>query len=85
MRNDDPAPRSVTAGRMTIGLCAALHALSAVAADEPPDAYAYPIFGYPFSCAEHWEGNLKGIGDALGSDCMIQDFVEFDGRVWSRP
>lgn len=44
----------------------------------------HPLFRESFSCSEHWEGNLKGLGDELGSDCVIQQMVEADGRRWMR-
>jgi len=45
----------------------------------------HPIFGQPFACSEHWEGNLTSLGDALGSDCVVEEMVDEDGRQWMRP
>ena len=28
-----------------------------------------------FTCSEHWDGQFKSVGDALGADCMIQEMV----------
>lgn len=44
----------------------------------------YPVLDQSFTCSEHWEGNLKGLGDALGTDCVVQDMVEERGRRWMR-
>jgi len=30
-----------------------------------------PLYGASFMCSEHWEGQLRSIGDALGQDCMV--------------
>lgn len=32
----------------------------------------YPLFAADFTCAEHWEGQLPYLGDALGSDCQVE-------------
>ena len=48
----------------------------------PSAAFAHPIFLQPYSCMEHWAGNLQGLGDALGTDCVIQELVESNGRTW---
>lgn len=45
---------------------------------------AHPIFRLSYTCSEHWEGNLRSLGDALGSDCVIQEMVDEDGRRWMR-
>jgi hypothetical protein len=45
----------------------------------------HPIFSQSFTCSEHWEGNLKSLGDALGSDCVVERMVEESGRRWMRP
>lgn len=38
-----------------------------------------------FSCMEHWDGLFGGqIGDALGTDCIIQEFVGGDNRYFMR-
>lgn len=44
----------------------------------------HPIFSSSFTCSEHWEGNLQALGDALGADCVVQDMVNEDGRLWMR-
>lgn len=38
-----------------------------------------PPFDQPFACAEHPEGQLKSLGDALGTDCMITGGVTAAG------
>lgn len=66
-------------------LFAAMQASSALASpNEIPSVLAYPIFGQPYACTEHWQGNLKELGDALGTDCVIQELVEDKGRTWMR-
>jgi murein DD-endopeptidase MepM/ murein hydrolase activator NlpD len=30
-----------------------------------------PLYRESFMCSQHWEGQLKYVGDALGQDCMI--------------
>lgn len=47
-------------------------------------ALAHPLFHQPSTCIEHWEGNLQGTGDALGSDCVVERLVEENGRAWMR-
>ena len=55
-----------------------------VSAAEIQTVLAHPIFGQIYSCTEHWQGNLKGLGDELGTDCVIGELVEVDGRTWMR-
>lgn len=45
---------------------------------------AHPIFGQIYGCTEHWQGNLRGLGDALGTDCVINELVSVNGRTWMR-
>lgn len=45
---------------------------------------AHPIFGEMYSCSEHWLGALHDLGDALGTDCFIEELVTVDGRTWMR-
>lgn len=35
------------------------------------DVVLYPLMNDTFVCAEHAEGELGGLGDALGKDCMV--------------
>jgi len=35
-----------------------------------------PLFRQPYSCTEHWAGQLPWAGDALGTDCMIGGGIE---------
>lgn len=37
-----------------------------------------------FSCTEHWDGQFKSLGDALGTDCVIQELVDMEDRVFQR-
>ena len=55
------------------------------AAAEISAVLAQPIFGQPYACVEHWQGNLKGLGDELGTDCSIQEVANVSGRTWMRP
>lgn len=71
--------------KATFLLLASMYVTSAVASpDELPSVTAHPIFKQPYTCTEHWLGNLKAPGDALGTDCVIQEMVEVKGRVWMR-
>lgn len=45
---------------------------------------APPIFAQTFECTEHYEGQLQGLGDELGTDCTIVNLVEDHGRTWLR-
>jgi hypothetical protein len=66
-------------------LVAAMHLSAASAsAQEISVVVAQPIFAQPYSCTEHWQGNLKGLGDELGTDCVVQELVEVGGRTWMR-
>lgn len=46
---------------------------------------AHPVFATLYSCSEHAYGELKGLGDELGSDCVVEKFVDDHGRIWLRP
>jgi hypothetical protein len=46
---------------------------------------AHPPFKSPFKCSEHAKGELTGLGDELGQDCVVESFVEDEGRLWTRP
>ena len=59
-------------------------ACASVFAAEIQTVLAHPIFGQVYSCTEHWQGNLKGLGDELGTDCVIEQLTEVDGRTWIR-
>lgn len=45
---------------------------------------AHPPFRAPYSCSEHALGELKGLGDELGQDCVIFSVVAMNGRLWPR-
>ena len=47
-------------------------------------AIVLPIFDSKFVCTEHYAGQMTELGDALGTDCFYQSFVEEDGRKWLR-
>lgn len=46
---------------------------------------AHPLYKLPFMCAEHVAGELSMLGDDLGQDCLIIDFVTSDERTWAMP
>ena len=50
--------------------------IAAVVAHPPVDAF--------FSCTEHFEGQFKSVGDALGTDCVVMRLVEDHGHAWLR-
>ncbi len=37
-----------------------------------------------FNCTEHWDGQFKYLGDALGTDCVIGELVEEENRMFMR-
>ena len=37
-----------------------------------------------FSCIEHWDGQFKHVGDALGTDCVIQVLVGEKNRYFMK-
>jgi hypothetical protein len=45
---------------------------------------AHPPFSSLYKCSEHARGELKGLGDELGQDCVVEGFVEDGGRLWAR-
>tara|TARA_R100000656_G_C3957715_1_gene129461 strand:+ start:3963 stop:4322 length:360 start_codon:yes stop_codon:yes gene_type:complete len=44
----------------------------------------HPVFDSQFVCSEHYAGQLTELGDALGTDCIYQSFVQQEGRKWLR-
>jgi hypothetical protein len=46
---------------------------------------AHPVYTRPFICSEHPAGQLAILGDDVGQDCLIVDFVTTDGRTWAMP
>jgi len=48
------------------------------------DYSLHPIFNTHYVCSEHYAGQFQELGDALGSDCIVQGFSEFDGKKWLR-
>jgi hypothetical protein len=60
--------------------------LGAMSLGRPVDSVlAHPPFRKPFMCSEHPAGELAILGDDLGQDCLIVDFVEREGRTWAMP
>jgi hypothetical protein len=37
-----------------------------------------------FACTEHWDGQFKHVGDALGKDCIIKDWYKDEQRLFMR-
>lgn len=37
-----------------------------------------------FTCSEHWDGQFLYLGDALGTDCVIQEFYNKNGRMFMK-
>lgn len=37
-----------------------------------------------FSCIEHWDGQFTHLGDALGTDCVIQGWYQHNDRMFLR-
>ncbi|MFM5981608.1 MAG: M23 family metallopeptidase [Sphaerospermopsis kisseleviana] len=50
--------------------------IEAVLAHAPFDSF--------FSCSEHFAGQFKFVGDALGTDCVVQKLTEVNGLFFSR-
>lgn len=45
---------------------------------------AHAIHSGSFTCTQHGAGEIPYLGDDLGQDCLIQKFVESDGRLFAR-
>jgi murein DD-endopeptidase MepM/ murein hydrolase activator NlpD len=59
---------------LTLGfaLLTAITAVAQSAAEAPVEHIViHPLFAADYVCSEHWEGQLKYPGDALGSDCFV--------------
>jgi len=54
------------------------------AGDEIEAVLIHAPFTEIFSCTEHYAGQFKHPGDALGADCAIGRLVEENGRKWLR-
>ena len=44
----------------------------------------HPVLPLAFLVLEHYDGQMRALGDALGSDCIAVRIIEEDGRTWSR-
>ncbi|MCA9664734.1 MAG: M23 family metallopeptidase [Myxococcales bacterium] len=44
----------------------------------------HPLFKIYYSCAEHYAGQFKWSGDALGADCVVMRLRAVDRRYWAR-
>jgi len=70
-----------TARESLLAVCAGVACLTLMApsgnaqpAKRPPAIEAvviHPVMGRPFTCREHFEGELEYLFDALGTDCVI--------------
>ena len=38
-----------------------------------------------YACTEHWDGQFKWIGDALGTDCIVQGWYKDGTKMFLRP
>ena len=66
---DDGQPREVAAANLQP---ANLQPVEPAGAAGGADAVAIgPLFQAPFTCSQHPSGQLRRLGDALGSDCMV--------------
>ena len=70
--------------RIALALVVFLLTGAARSEEEIHTALAHPIYRGVYVCTEHWAGQLKALGDALGSDCIVQRLVEVKGRTWLR-
>jgi len=61
-----------------------LGASSAALPNDIGSVIAHPPVDAFFSCTEHFEGQFKSVGDALGTDCVVVRLVEKHGRAWLR-
>jgi Membrane proteins related to metalloendopeptidases len=52
--------------------------------EPPPQFLAHPLYATRYTCTEHAAGDLGYLGDDLGQDCLVQEFVESDGRAFTR-
>lgn len=66
-------------GAVVVAVCSAGDAVPSIEA-----VVAHPVFSTTYSCTEHAYGQLKGLGDELGTDCFIEQLVERNGRTWLR-
>jgi hypothetical protein len=48
----------------------------AAAPEEIGQALLSPLFREPFTCSEHYEGELPYPGDALGTDCLVTGGID---------
>ena len=70
------------AALVVLGVCQA-----ATAVADPLQIEAvlvHPIYKETFQCTEHYEGQLKGLGDELGTDCTVAELVTDQDRTWLR-
>lgn len=71
--------------RLRSVLLIAFAASAAVHGGEPIEAVlAHPPVDAMYACSEHFAGQFKHPGDALGADCVVQKLVDVDGRLFSR-
>jgi len=46
---------------------------------------AHPVFSHRYACIEHGADSFQwDLGDALGTDCFIEELLKVDGRTWPR-
>lgn len=64
--------------------CAGVTSTTQGASPIADHALARPIFGSYYMCGEHRNGELSHLGDALGSDCIVQQLENIGGREFAR-
>lgn len=70
---------------LALGFVACAHAPKpTTAAPEITHVLIHPPFGEKYFCSEHTSEEFTEPGDALGSDCVVERFVEDRGRKWMR-
>jgi len=73
-------PIILSALAMAMAVC-----VPAALAEDHRQVIISPLFADSFSCSQHWEGQLKYQGDALGSDCYVTRLVDTpSGGAFSR-
>ena len=70
--------------QLSIVIFALAVGVAAAADDEIETVLIHAPFVDPYSCTEHYAGQFKYPGDALGTDCAIGKLIEKNGRKWHR-
>lgn len=46
--------------------------------------FAHPLFNESYTCSEHAAGELAYLGDDLGQDCIVEQFVKDGDRMFAQ-